>query len=363
MLNLASPFKLYRTVFIFFLIFKSLTAGSALATDKITVLASIPPYASLAADIGGDLVHSQSLIEQGMDPHFFDIKPSAVSKIRSADIFFAAGFEYEASALPAFMDINPDLIIIDLVAVARLEDEHYDHEAMDDKDDHDDHDHESADKHDDHDDDHDHESADKHDDHGHDDHDDHHDHESADKHDNHGHDDHDHHGDHDGYNIHAWLAPKLLQVQAAAIYSALQDQLADDSMKNELAGNYQKLIAQLQADKAELDRSFAPYKGRKVFSYHALGQHFSNEFGLEEVPLTISHVEPSLRAIRQFVELLDQNETNFFLISEDSHLSAAETLAEFRPVKPLKVQEFYDDWRETLQNYAAVVLQAVANKQ
>ncbi len=77
------------------------TAISAQA--KINVVATLPDFASIARDVGGDNVDVTTLAKPTEDPHFVDARPSFVVKLRQADVLIDGGAELEIGWLPPLL--------------------------------------------------------------------------------------------------------------------------------------------------------------------------------------------------------------------------------------------------------------------
>ncbi|HEY8669693.1 MAG TPA: metal ABC transporter substrate-binding protein [Terriglobales bacterium] len=70
---------------------------------KINVVATLPDFASLASEIGGDKVDVTVLAKPTEDPHFVDARPSFVVKLRQADVLIDGGAELEIGWLPPLL--------------------------------------------------------------------------------------------------------------------------------------------------------------------------------------------------------------------------------------------------------------------
>ena len=77
------------------------TAISAQA--KINIVATLPDFASIARDVGGDNVEVTTLAKPTEDPHFVDARPSFVVKLRQADVLIDGGAELEIGWLPPLL--------------------------------------------------------------------------------------------------------------------------------------------------------------------------------------------------------------------------------------------------------------------
>lgn len=70
---------------------------------KVRVVATIPDYAALAAELGGERVEAVSLIKGAQDPHFADALPSHVVRLNRADLLVFTGCGLESGWLPPLM--------------------------------------------------------------------------------------------------------------------------------------------------------------------------------------------------------------------------------------------------------------------
>jgi zinc/manganese transport system substrate-binding protein len=73
------------------------------AQAKINVVATLPDFASIARDVGGDNVDVTTLAKPTEDPHFVDARPSFVVKLRQADVLIDGGAELEIGWLPPLL--------------------------------------------------------------------------------------------------------------------------------------------------------------------------------------------------------------------------------------------------------------------
>lgn len=81
-----------------------LTAAAAtLAEAKLNVVATLPDFAALAQEVGGDKVSIITLAKPTEDPHFVDARPSFVVSLRNADVLIDGGAELEIGWLPPLL--------------------------------------------------------------------------------------------------------------------------------------------------------------------------------------------------------------------------------------------------------------------
>ena len=98
---------------ILILIFSLCFAISARATVK--VVTTLPDLADLAQQVGGDKVKVDYIVRGNQNPHFVEVKPSYMMKLKSADVFLMIGMELEMWA-PQIVDgsRNSRLDVVDL---------------------------------------------------------------------------------------------------------------------------------------------------------------------------------------------------------------------------------------------------------
>lgn len=77
-----------------------LPAVPASASAKVSVFACEPEWASLAEEIGGDMVETFAATNARQDPHYIRARPSLVAKMRKADLVVCSGAGLEVGWLP-----------------------------------------------------------------------------------------------------------------------------------------------------------------------------------------------------------------------------------------------------------------------
>jgi zinc/manganese transport system substrate-binding protein len=75
-------------------------AGSSLAASKLNVVTATQDPAAITREIGGDHVNVDSIAKGYQDPHFVEPKPSFLLKLMKADLLEVVGLELEIGWLP-----------------------------------------------------------------------------------------------------------------------------------------------------------------------------------------------------------------------------------------------------------------------
>src|SRR3954470_11693614 len=78
-------------------------AMASSATATLNVVATLPDFAAVAREIGGDKVDITTMAKPTEDPHFVDARPSFVVKLKAADILIEGGAELELGWLPPLL--------------------------------------------------------------------------------------------------------------------------------------------------------------------------------------------------------------------------------------------------------------------
>ena len=80
-----------------------LTATAVPANAALNILATVPEWAALAQEIGGDKVKVSSATTGMQDPHRIEARPSLVARARNADLLISTGAELEVGWLPVVL--------------------------------------------------------------------------------------------------------------------------------------------------------------------------------------------------------------------------------------------------------------------
>ncbi|HWY67615.1 MAG TPA: metal ABC transporter substrate-binding protein [Terriglobales bacterium] len=84
----------------FFGLLATLLLPSLAFAKKLTVVTSTTDLAALTQEVGGDRVNVESIAKGYQDPHFVEAKPSFLLKLRNADVLVSVGLDLEIGWLP-----------------------------------------------------------------------------------------------------------------------------------------------------------------------------------------------------------------------------------------------------------------------
>ncbi|MDD5307655.1 MAG: zinc ABC transporter substrate-binding protein [Deltaproteobacteria bacterium] len=77
--------------------------GASGAEARLRVVGTLPDFAAIATELGGDRVEAESLILGTEDPHFVDAKPSHILRVNRADLLICIGMGLESGWLPVLL--------------------------------------------------------------------------------------------------------------------------------------------------------------------------------------------------------------------------------------------------------------------
>ena len=83
-----------------FILLAWLAAGCGAAHAAFNIFATVPEWAALSNELGGDKVRVYLATSPLQDPHHVQAKPSLIARARSADLVVATGAELEVGWLP-----------------------------------------------------------------------------------------------------------------------------------------------------------------------------------------------------------------------------------------------------------------------
>ncbi len=95
--------RLHSKVFVFSLVTALLAlifTPSPAQAKKLEVITTLTDLASLTQEVGGDKVTVEALAKGYQDPHFVEPKPSFLLKLRHADLLISVGLDLEIGWLP-----------------------------------------------------------------------------------------------------------------------------------------------------------------------------------------------------------------------------------------------------------------------
>jgi ABC-type Zn uptake system ZnuABC Zn-binding protein ZnuA len=96
--------------------------GSTAAQDRVKVVTSTEDLASIAKMIGGDLVEVEAIARGNQDPHFVELLPSYMVRVRRADLYVKVGMSLDYWAQQIIDGSrNSRLVVVDAASAIPVE--------------------------------------------------------------------------------------------------------------------------------------------------------------------------------------------------------------------------------------------------
>ncbi len=228
----------------------ALVTGSlvpARSEAKLRVVTSTTDLAAIAREVGGDLVEAESIARGDQDPHFVELLPSHMMRVRKADVYVKVGMDLDYWA-QAILDgsRNAEIEVVDcsleLPPDRRLNVPTRVDASMGDV--------------------------------------------------------------HEHGNPHYWLDPENGKGIAAAIAKGLAK--ADPENAGRYEANRKAFASRLDEKKIEWARKAEPLRGMKIVTYHDSWPYFSRAFGIEVVTWLEPKpgVKPSPGHVREVIDVV-----------------------------------------------------------
>jgi len=258
---------------------------------SLRVGVSVLPLESIVAEIGGDAVEVRSLQQEGDSCSVFEPRPSSITWLSTATLFFRTGVGYESSILGKVQSRFPGLKVLDLREA--VETEAYQ--------------------------------------------------------DGHGHD-HRKHGegsDHDEEtDPHLWLDPVRLADMGDWIALHLIEALPSEA--EEIRTRAAAFRARVGALDAELANLLAPFRGRSFYIYHPALNYFANRYGLRQVALSGPASPPGARELHQLVGQAQSEGVRTIFVQPQESRRHAETMARAIGAEIVEIDPMARDWQASL---------------
>ena len=257
---------------------------------RLSVLVSIVPQKYFVNRIAGDLVDVTVLIPPGASPVTYEISPSDMRAVNSADIWFTIGVQKEEEWSQDFPSINEKLAIestinnIERLSIARYgipgESEcHSDHS-------------------------------------------------------------------HEGDDPHVWLAPELVKRQAEEICRILSH--ADPINRDVYSSNLAIWLSEIKEIQDSAHQTFDSITGKSFIVFHPAWGYFADEFNLNQVPIEIAGNEPTPSEMVELINYARGNSIDVIFVSPQFSDVAANTIAEDLGASLIIIDPLAFDWIENM---------------
>jgi zinc transport system substrate-binding protein len=275
------------------------------AADPLPVFVSIPPQKYFVEKIGGDLVSVSIMVTPGSNPHNYEPRPSQMTALSKATIYFAIGITFEDAWLSRFSAINSKMRIVHTEeGIEKISMAPHEHRQGGDRQ------HSSK-------------------------------HEETDE----------------TKDPHVWLSPMNGLIMAKNILKALQDE--DPSNSLIYKDNYKYFAIEIENLDAELKNLFADKKGMSFMVFHPAWGYFAKAYDLVQVPIEVEGKEPKPAQLKELVESARKERITVIFAQPQFSARSAETIAKEIGGKVVMADDLAADWAENLRDQAKRILAAL----
>ncbi|HEG0284987.1 TPA: zinc ABC transporter substrate-binding protein [Campylobacter coli] len=256
---------------------------------KPVVSVSIAPQAFFVKKIAGQSVIINTILPQNTDEHNFEFKPSTMKELEKSDIYFTIGLEYEKSYLNKIRQNFPKLKIIDTQEnISLLEFEEYDENTPEEE----------------------------------------------------------HHEEHNVLDIHTWLDPVLVKIQAQNIYNALTKEYPHN--KTMYQENLNTFLNELDHLDAKIQSKFNNKKEKEFIVYHPSWAYFAKRYGLVQIPVEINGTEPKIKELQKLIQKAKTKNIKIIFVQPGFPEDASKVLAKEIDANIVSINHLSEDWHNEL---------------
>ena len=292
--------KIILTLFLFLLALscgnsndKKMTANGDNATQKETLVTSLPPLKWLVQKIAGDEFNVISIVQPNMNHELFEPKPEDLKKLEDSKLYFtynALHFENEITEIVQ----NKDKVVLVLDGVDKtLFLENHDHDEHD-----------------------------------------------KDK------DEHEHHHHDEAFDPHVWFSLNMMNKVAENIKNKLVATYPDK--KETFEKNYTTFITELNNFKKEMDDKFATKTKKYFMVYHPALNYFLAGRNVEEIAVEFEGKEPSAKQIKHIIEEAKEHNITTILVQPQFPKQSIEVIS--KEIPNAKIAEFNADEENIFEN-------------
>ncbi|MCV3356157.1 metal ABC transporter solute-binding protein, Zn/Mn family [Campylobacter sp. RKI_CA19_01122] len=263
-----------------------LLLSCALAFSKPIVSVSIPPQAFFVEKIAKDSVEINILISPNSNEHNVEFKPMMIKNLEKSKIYFLADLELEKILENKFKNTLKNVKIVNINdGISLLEND-------------------ETDEHD--------------------------------------HDEHEH-GKND---LHTWLDPILVKIQAQNIYKALSQTFPQN--KDFYAKNLENFLKELDDLNSVIKTNLQDIKHREFIVYHPSWNYLAKRYNLIQIPVEIDGKEPKIQDLQKLIKIAKEKNIKVIFVQPGFSENSAKVLSKELNAKIVFIDHLAKDWDKEL---------------
>ncbi len=159
----------------------------------------------------------------------------------------------------------------------------------------------------------------------------------------------DHHR-HKGLDPHVWLSPPLVRIQARHILEALEAE--DPANAEAYRRNHDAFAAELDALHADLDALFADHRGTAFMVYHPAWGYFADTYGLRQIPVELEGKAPKPARLQEVITHAREEGIRVIFVQPQFSRKSAETVAKAIGGQVVFADPLAADWSDNMRRQA-----------
>ena len=255
--------------------------------SNINAVVSIAPEVTFVKAIGGDKVDVSLMVQPGNSPHTYEPKPSQMTAISKADIYFAIDVEFEHVWLPKFHSLNEKMQIVDLAeGVTKIEMAQGHH----------------ADEH---------------------------------------------HDKHDSKDPHIWISPANVKIIAQNIYRALS--MIDSDNTKYYENNLKLFLDKVNNTDTHIKEILSTLKESRTFMvFHPSWGYFAKEYNLIQIAVEVEGKSPKPRELVNLIKEAKEEKVKAIFTQPEFSDASAKIIANELHIPVVKISPMAQNWSENL---------------
>ena len=262
--------------------------------SNINAVVSIAPEVTFVKAIGGEKVDVSLMVQVGNSPHTYEPKPSQMTAIAKADLYFAIDVEFEHVWLPKFHSLNEKMQSIDLnngVTKITMAHGHHAHES---------------------------------------------------------------HDEHDGKDPHIWTSPANVKIIAQNIYKSLST--IDPTNTKYYENNLNLFLDKVNNTDKQIKELLSTLKGsRKFMVFHPSWGYFAKAYNLKQIAVEVEGKSPKPRELVHLIKEAKEEKVNAIFTQPEFSDSSAKIIAKELHIPVVKISPMAPNWSENLINMANTI--------
>ena len=255
--------------------------------SNINAVVSIAPEVTFVKVIGGDKVDVSLMVQVGNSPHTYEPKPSQMTAIAKADLYFAIDVEFEHVWLPKFHSLNEKMQIIDLadgVIKIAMAQGHHGHES---------------------------------------------------------------HDEHDGKDPHIWTSPANVRIVAQNIYKALST--IEPSNTKYYEDNLKLFLTNIDNTDKQIKEHLSTLKESRTFMvFHPSWGYFAKEYNLIQIAVEVEGKSPKPRELVKLIKEAKEEKVSAIITQPEFSDASAKIIAKELHIPVVKISPMAENWSDNL---------------